>query len=85
MTATQASCTGTATTETLMKDHMRMPFARMRAAFVLAAGVAAFVAMPAAFAEPQGFLETLHPEGQRPARDASRQYVSTGELDPPQK
>ena len=43
-----------------MKDHMRMPFARMRAAFVLAAGVAAFVAMPAAFAEPQGFLETLH-------------------------
>jgi ubiquinol-cytochrome c reductase cytochrome b subunit len=29
------------------------------------------------------FLETLHPEGQRPARDASREYVSTGELDPP--
>jgi ubiquinol-cytochrome c reductase cytochrome b subunit len=29
------------------------------------------------------FLETLHPEGQRPARDASQQYISTGELDPP--
>jgi ubiquinol-cytochrome c reductase cytochrome b subunit len=27
------------------------------------------------------FLETLHPEGQRPARDASQQYLSTGELD----
>jgi ubiquinol-cytochrome c reductase cytochrome b subunit len=30
------------------------------------------------------FLETLHPEGQRPARDASQQYISTGELDPKQ-
>jgi len=30
------------------------------------------------------FLETLHPEGQRPARDASQQYLSTGELDPVQ-
>ena len=30
------------------------------------------------------FLETLHPEGQRPARDASQQYISTGELDPVQ-
>ena len=30
------------------------------------------------------FLETLHPEGQRPARDASRQYINTGELDPKQ-
>ena len=30
------------------------------------------------------FLETLHPEGQRPARDASQQYISTGELDPAQ-
>jgi ubiquinol-cytochrome c reductase cytochrome b subunit len=29
------------------------------------------------------FLETLHPEGQRPAQDASRRYVSTGELNPP--
>jgi ubiquinol-cytochrome c reductase cytochrome b subunit len=29
------------------------------------------------------FLETLHPEGQRPARDASQQYISSGELDPP--
>jgi ubiquinol-cytochrome c reductase cytochrome b subunit len=29
------------------------------------------------------FLETLHPEGQRPARDASQQYISTGELDSP--
>jgi ubiquinol-cytochrome c reductase cytochrome b subunit len=29
------------------------------------------------------FLETLHPEGQRAARDASQQYISTGELDPP--
>ena len=26
------------------------------------------------------FLETLHPEGQRPARDPSQQYLSTGEL-----
>ena len=30
------------------------------------------------------FLETLHPEGQRPARDASQQYIRTGELDPAQ-
>ncbi len=30
------------------------------------------------------FLETLHPEGQRPARDASQQYISSGELDPRQ-
>ena len=30
------------------------------------------------------FLETLHPEGQRPARDASQQYINTGELDPAQ-
>jgi ubiquinol-cytochrome c reductase cytochrome b subunit len=30
------------------------------------------------------FLESLHPEGQRPARDASQQYLSTGELDPAQ-
>jgi ubiquinol-cytochrome c reductase cytochrome b subunit len=28
------------------------------------------------------FLETLHPEGQRPAQDASRHFVSSGELDP---
>src|ERR1700693_2256576 len=28
------------------------------------------------------FLETLHPEGQLPAHDASQQYVSTGELQP---
>src|SRR5271155_4986687 len=31
------------------------------------------------------FLETLHPEGQRPAQDASRRYVTTGELDPPKQ
>jgi ubiquinol-cytochrome c reductase cytochrome b subunit len=30
------------------------------------------------------FLETLHPKGQRPAQDASQQYIDTGELDPPQ-
>ena len=29
------------------------------------------------------FLETLHPEGQQPAHDASQQYISTGELEPP--
>jgi ubiquinol-cytochrome c reductase cytochrome b subunit len=28
------------------------------------------------------FLETLHPEGQLPAHDASQQYISTGELQP---
>jgi ubiquinol-cytochrome c reductase cytochrome b subunit len=27
------------------------------------------------------FLGTLHPVGQRPARDPSQQYISTGELD----
>jgi hypothetical protein len=26
----------------------------------------------------------LHPKGQRPAQDASQQYIDTGELDPPQ-
>jgi ubiquinol-cytochrome c reductase cytochrome b subunit len=30
------------------------------------------------------FLETLHPDGQRPAKDPSQQYLSTGELDPRQ-
>ena len=30
------------------------------------------------------FLETLHPEGELPARDASQQYERTGELDPKQ-
>ena len=30
------------------------------------------------------FLETLHPEGQRPASDSSQRYISTGELDPVQ-
>src|SRR6201996_5225191 len=29
------------------------------------------------------FLETLHPEGEMPARDASQQFLRTGELDPP--
>jgi ubiquinol-cytochrome c reductase cytochrome b subunit len=29
------------------------------------------------------FLETLHPDGQRPALDASQTYLSTGELSPP--
>ncbi len=29
------------------------------------------------------FLETLHPAGEQPAKDASQTYLSTGELDPP--
>jgi ubiquinol-cytochrome c reductase cytochrome b subunit len=28
------------------------------------------------------FLETLHPEGQLPAQDASQRYINTGELEP---
>ncbi len=31
------------------------------------------------------FLETLHPDGENPARDASQEFLRTGELDPPQK
>jgi ubiquinol-cytochrome c reductase cytochrome b subunit len=30
------------------------------------------------------FLETLHPDGENPARDASQEFLRTGELDPPQ-
>jgi len=30
------------------------------------------------------FLETLHPDGQLPARDASQEFISTGELNPRQ-